>query len=170
MEGRCKKGKEAEEADTEDDRTEGKKMQEKKRGEQGTGQKTEQQKGQIAEKRAEERKLYDGEYRFMELVWDHEPVRSMELVRLCLEILGWKKSTCFTVLKKLAERGFLRNESAVVTSLVKREEVQKRESRSAVDRNFGGSLPAFVAAFLSDRRLTREEADEIRAMIEKAVK
>lgn len=123
-----------------------------------------------AGKRAEEKRLYDGEYRFMELVWDHEPVRSMELARLCLEVLGWKKSTCFTVLKKLSEWGFVKNERAVVTSLVKRVDVQKKESRSAVDRNFGGSLPAFVAAFLSDRRLTKEEADEIRAMIEKAVK
>lgn len=123
-----------------------------------------------AGKRAEEKRLYDGEYRFMELVWDHEPVRSMELARLCLEVLGWKKSTCFTVLKKLSEWGFVKNERAVVTSLVKRADVQKKESRSAVDRNFGGSLPAFVAAFLSDRRLTKEEADEIRAMIEKAVK
>ena len=160
-------------------------MQEKKSGEQraeqgtergaekGTGKKTEQQEQRAAKRmdqRAGERKLYDGEYRFMELVWDHEPVRSMELARLSLETMGWKKSTCFTVLKKLAKWGFLRNDSAVVTSLVKREDVQKRESRSAVDRNFGGSLPAFVAAFLSDRRLTREEADEIRAMIEKAVK
>lgn len=117
----------------------------------------------------EQKKLYDGEYRFMELVWEYEPVRSMELARLCLEVLGWKKSTCFTVLKKLAERGFVKNEKAVVTALVKREDVQKRESRAAVDRNFGGSLPAFVAAFLSERGLTREEADEIRAMIEKAV-
>ena len=123
-----------------------------------------------AGKRAEEKRLYDGEYRFMELVWDHEPVRSMELARLCLEVLGWKKSTCFTVLKKLSEWGFVKNERAVVTSMVKRADVQKKESRSAVDRNFGGSLPAFVAAFLSDRRLTKEEADEIRAMIEKAVK
>ncbi|MCI9105441.1 MAG: BlaI/MecI/CopY family transcriptional regulator [Lachnospiraceae bacterium] len=116
-----------------------------------------------------ERKLFDGEYRFMELVWEYEPVRSMELARLCLENLGWKKSTCFTVLKKLIERGFVKNEQAVVTAVVKRAEVQKTESKEAVDRNFGGSLPAFVAAFLSDRRLTEEEAKEIRAMIEKAV-
>ena len=105
----------------------------------------------------------------MELVGEHEPVRSMELARLCLEKLGWKKSTCFTVLKKLAERGFVKNEQAVVTAVVKRAEVQRTESKEAVDRNFGGSLPAFVAAFLSDRRLTEEEAREIRAMIEKAV-
>lgn len=117
----------------------------------------------------EERKLFDGEYRFMELVWEHEPVRSMELARLCLEMLGWKKSTCFTVLKKLSQRGFVRNDQAVVTAVVKRDEIQRQESRAVVDKSFGGSLPAFVTAFLADRRLTKEEAEEIRAMIEKAV-
>lgn len=114
-------------------------------------------------------RLFDGEYRLMKLVWEHEPVRSMELARLCLKKLGWKKSTCFTVLKKLAGRGFLKNEQAVVTSLVKEEEVQKRESRAVVEKSFSGSLPAFVTAFLSDRKLTREEAEELRSLIEKAV-
>lgn len=117
----------------------------------------------------EEKKLFDGEYRFMELVWKYEPVRSMELARLCLEQLGWKKSTCFTVLKKLSERGFVRNEKAVVTAMVKQDEVQRRESKAVVDKSFGGSLPAFVTAFLSDRKLTKEEAEELRTMIEKAV-
>ena len=117
----------------------------------------------------EERKLFDGEYRLMKMVWEHEPVRSMELARLCLEDMGWKKSTCFTVLKKLAARGFLINNHAVVTSLVKEEEVQKRESQAIVDKNFSGSLPAFVTAFLAERKLTLEEAEELRTMIEKAV-
>lgn len=117
----------------------------------------------------EERKLFESEYRFMNLVWDHEPVRSMELARLCLEKLGWKKSTCYTVLKKLAERGFVKNEQAVVTALVPREEVQRQESAAVVDKSFDGSLPAFLTAFLSERKLTREEAEEIRGMIDKAV-
>lgn len=117
----------------------------------------------------EEKKLFDGEYRFMELVWKNEPVRSMELARLCLDQLGWKKSTCFTVLKKLSQRGFVRNENAVVTAMVKRDEVQRQESKAVVDKSFGGSLPAFVTAFLSDRKLTKEEAEELRTMIEKAV-
>lgn len=121
------------------------------------------------EDRAAQHHLFDGEYRFMKLVWKHEPVRSMELVRLCLEELGWKKSTCFTVLKKLAERGFVKNEQAVVTALIKEDEVQRQESRAVVDKSFSGSLPAFVTAFLSGRKLTREEAEEIREMIEKAV-
>lgn len=123
----------------------------------------------MQEKKADDRKLFEGEYRLMNLVWEHEPVRSMELARLCLEELGWKKSTCYTVLKKLALRGFVKNENAVVTALIKRDEVQKRESREVVDKTFGGSLPAFVTAFLSDRKLTAKEAKEIRDMIEKAV-
>lgn len=117
----------------------------------------------------EEKKLFDSEFRFMNLVWEHEPVKSTELAKLCAQALGWKKSTCYTVLKKLSERGFVRNEQAVVTALVPREEVQKQESEAVVDKNFDGSLPAFLTAFLTDRKLTGKEADEIRKMIEKAV-
>lgn len=117
----------------------------------------------------EDKRLFEGEYRLMDLIWEQEPIRSMDLVRLCLERLGWKKSTCFTVLKKLAQRGFVKNEKTVVTALVKREEVQKRESKAVVDKSFGGSLPAFVTAFLSDRRLTEEETEKLRDMINKAV-
>ena len=117
----------------------------------------------------EEKRLFDGEYRFMNLVWEMEPVNSTELSKACFSRLGWKKSTSYTVLKKMAERGFVKNESAVVTALVSREEVQRYESESIVDKSFGGSLPAFVTAFLKDRKLSGKEADEIRAMIEKAV-
>ncbi len=123
----------------------------------------------MGERNSEDRKLFDAEYRMMNLIWKNEPVRSMELAGICLEELGWKKSTCFTVLKKLSQRGFVKNEKAMVTALVKREEVQRRESEAVVDKSFGGSLPAFVTAFLSDRKLTREEAKELRDMIEKAV-
>lgn len=117
----------------------------------------------------EEKKLYDSEYRMMNLIWEHEPVNSTELTRLCAVKLGWKKSTCYTVLKKLAERGFVRNEQAVVTALVPREEVRRRESETVVDKSFDGSLPAFLTAFLTDRKLTKREAEEIRRMIEEAV-
>lgn len=115
-----------------------------------------------------EYKLFESEYRFMDIVWNYEPVKSTELARLCNSILGWKKSTCYTVLKKLAERGFVRNEQATVTALVGRQEVQKYESEAVVNKNFGGSLPAFLTAFLKDRKLSREEAEEIRKMIEEA--
>ena len=121
-------------------------------------------------KQTEEKKLYESEYRFMNVIWDNEPVNSTELVRICGKELGWKKSTCYTVLKKLAGRGFVKNEQAVVCSLIPREEVLKYESETVVDRNFDVSLPAFVTAFLKDRKLTEKEAEELRQMIEKAVK
>lgn len=118
----------------------------------------------------EELKLFESEYRFMSLIWDLEPVRSSELAKAAFERLGWKKSTCYTVLKKLTERGFVRNENAQVTALVKREKVQKYESEVVVSKSFGGSLPAFLNAFLKDRKLTKEEAKEIQKMIEEAAK
>ena len=125
--------------------------------------------GEIRQTFASDGKLFEGEYSFMKLVWEHEPVRSMELARLCLEKFGWKKSTCFTVLKKLARRGFVKNEQATVTALIKEEEVRRKESQAVVEKSFSGSLPAFVTAFLSDRTLTKAEAEELRSMIEKAV-
>ena len=100
-------------------------------------------------------KLFDGEYKFACLVWDHEPLGSGELVKLSAEKLGWKKSTTYTVLKKLCRKGILRNENAVVTALVKREAVQKYESQAVIEK-----------AFLSDRKLSQQEAAEILALIE----
>lgn len=111
-------------------------------------------------------KVFESEYRFCLLLWETEPVKSGELARLAAERLGWKKSTTYTVLKRLAERGVLRNEDSVVTSLVSREEVQCAESREFINRTFGGSLPGFIAAFTGSRQLSAEEADEIRRMID----
>lgn len=116
----------------------------------------------------EELKLYESEYRFMDLIWEAEPVKSTELAKLALERLGWKKSTCFTVLKKLETRGFVQNEKAVVTARVAREQVQRYECEALLEKNFGGSLPAFLTAFLKDRKLSEQEAEEIRIMIEAA--
>lgn len=118
----------------------------------------------------EELKLYESEYRFMNLIWELEPVSSTELSKQALKVLGWKKSTCFTVLKKLTERGFIRNEEAVVTALVEKEQVLRYESEALLNRTFDGSLPAFLTAFLKDRRLTVEEAEELKRMIEEAAK
>lgn len=114
-------------------------------------------------------KLYESEYRLMDLIWRKEPLKSTELVRQAFEELGWKKSTCYTVLKKLETKGFVQNEKAVVTSLVVREQVQRYESETLLARNFGGSLPAFFNAFLTGRKLTRQEAEEIYRLIENAV-
>ena len=115
-------------------------------------------------------KLYDAEYKFTTLIWDNEPINSTELVRLSAQSLGWKKSTTYTVLKKLCERGILRNNNAVVMSLVKREDVQRFESNAVVDKAFDGSLPKFLTAFLGERKLTEEEADELKKIIEEAKK
>lgn len=117
---------------------------------------------------AEEYRLYESEYRFMDLIWRSEPVRSTELARLANDELDWKKSTCFTVLKKLEKKGFVCNENATVTARIARGQVQKYESETLIDRSFGGSLPAFLNAFLKDRKLSQKEAEEIRAMIDKA--
>lgn len=116
----------------------------------------------------EEYKLFDAEYRLMELVWNLEPVNSTALARRCEEAFGWKKSTAFNLIRKLAERGFLRNDRATVTALVKREQVRQYESAAVVERGFGGSLPAFVAAFLREKKLSPQEADELRRMLDES--
>ena len=112
-------------------------------------------------------KIFDSELRFCEILWSHEPIKSSELVRLCAEELGWKKSTTYTVIKRLAERGVVHTENAVVTALVNREDVQSAESRAFVERNFSGSLPGFLNAFVGGKGLTAAEADELRRMIDK---
>ncbi len=116
----------------------------------------------------EELKLFDAEYRFLSVIWENEPVNSTELSRICFDRLGWKKSTTFNMIRKLSERGFVKNENAVVTALVKKSQVEKYESEAVVERSFGGSLPAFIAAFLDGRKISPEEAEEVKAMIEKA--
>lgn len=110
-------------------------------------------------------KIFDSELRFCEILWEHQPVRSSELVHLCAEKLGWKKSTTYTVIKRLTERGVVQTEDAVVTALVSRDQVQRAESRAFVERNFSGSLPGFLNAFVGGRGLSAEEADELRRMI-----
>lgn len=114
------------------------------------------------------RHLAEGEYRFAALVWANEPLSSGQLVRLAADALGWKKSTTYTVLKKLCSRGILRNEGGTVTALVKQDAVQRQESAAVVDRTFGGSLPRFVAAFLNEKPISAEEAAQIRALLDAA--
>lgn len=113
-----------------------------------------------------DRKLFDSEYRFMQIVWEHAPVRSGVLVDLCNAELGWKKSTIYTVIKKLCEKGFIENNDAVVSVLISQDEAQREESAQFVERTFGGSLPSFIAAFLSGKKISDKEADEIRQMID----
>lgn len=111
-------------------------------------------------------KIFESEYRFCEILWEHEPVASSELVRLCNEKLEWKKSTTYTVIRRLAERGVLKSENAVVTSLVSKEDVQSAESEEVVKKTFSGSLPSFVAAFTRRKKLTQKEIQEIMQIID----
>lgn len=112
-------------------------------------------------------RLAEGEYRFACIVWDNEPLPSGRLVDLCARQLGWKKSTTYTVLKKLVDRGILRNDNAVVTAAVPKEEVLREESRAVVERTFEGSLPSFLAHFMGGRTISDEEADELKAIIDR---
>jgi len=112
-------------------------------------------------------KLYDAELRFACIVWENEPVQSGELTRICEHELGWKRTTTYTVLKRLCTRGILQNEGSIVTALIKREQVQQYESHTVMEKSFGGSLPKFVAAFLAGEKLTDKEAEEIKSMIDR---
>ena len=113
-------------------------------------------------------KIFESEYRFCQILWEREPVKSTELVKLCREKLGWSKATTYTVIKRLSERGVVKSEGAVVTSLVSREEAENARIDELVEDTFGGSLPAFVAAFSRHKKLSAAEADALRKMIEEA--
>ena len=104
--------------------------------------------------------------RFAEIIWANEPVASGDLVRICEKQLGWKKSTTYTVLRKLCEKGLFVNEDGVVRARMSRDEFNSCRSEQFVAQNFGGSLPAFVAAFTAGKKLTAAEAEEIRRMID----
>lgn len=104
---------------------------------------------------------------FADIIWENEPVASGELVKLCEEKLNWKKSTTYTVLRKLCERGIFQNQNGIVTSILSKQEVQALQSEQFVVETFGGSLPAFIAAFTSKNKLSQEEIAEISKMIDK---
>ena len=111
-------------------------------------------------------KLFDAEMKFMNIVWSQEPLTTRQLTEACQARLGWKRTTTYTVLKKLSERGIVQNVDSTVTALVKREQVQQYESEAVIDRAFCGSLPSFIAAFVSGRSLSEEDAQEIRDLID----
>lgn len=112
-------------------------------------------------------KIFDSEYRFCLILWEHAPVKSRELVELCREQLGWKPTTTYTVIKRLSERGILKNENSLVTALVTKDEVQAAEIDELVEKKFEGSLPAFVAAFTKMKKVTPREIDEVQQMIDR---
>ena len=112
-------------------------------------------------------KIFESEYRFCLILWEHEPIKSSELVSLCREQLGWKPTTTYTVIKRLSERGVLKNENTIVSALVSKDEVQAAEINEMVEKTFEGSLPAFVAAFTKHQRLSDEEIDALQQMIDR---
>ena len=111
-------------------------------------------------------KIPEGEYRFCLIMWEHEPVSSLELVKLCQERLAWKRTTTYTVIKRLSERGVLKLENGIVTSLVSKEEAEASEIEDLVEKKFGGSLPAFVAAFKKHQSISESDLDEMQRMID----
>ena len=112
-------------------------------------------------------KVFESEYRFCLILWENEPVKSSKLVELCKEQLGWKPTTTYTVIKRLSERGVLKNENTVVSSLVSKDEVQASEINEMVEKTFEGSLPAFIAAFTKHQKLSEKEIDAMQQMIDR---
>ena len=111
-------------------------------------------------------KVFESEYRFCLILWEHEPVKSSELVALCKEQLGWKPTTTYTVIKRLSDRGVLVNENTIVRALVTKEQVQAAEINEMVEKTFEGSLPAFIAAFSKHKKLSEKELDAVQQMID----
>ncbi len=112
-------------------------------------------------------KVFESEYRFCLILWKHEPIKSSELVNLCKEQLGWKPTTTYTVIKRLSERGVLKNENTIVSALVTKDEVQAAEIDELVEKKFEGSLPAFIAAFTKHQKISEDEIDEVQRMIDR---
>lgn len=111
-------------------------------------------------------KLAESEYRFMQVVWDNEPIESGQLVKLCAEKFDWKKSTTYTVLRRIQEKGLLKNENTIVTAIVPKGKVQAYESQHFIDRTFEGSLPQFLTSFLGGKTISPQKAEEIKRLID----
>lgn len=111
-------------------------------------------------------KIFESEYRFCLLLWDNEPVNSTRLVELCRENLGWSKATTYTVIRRLSERGVVKNENTIVTTLISKEEAQKARMEEMMEETFEGSVPAFIAAFSKSKKLTKQDVDQLQALID----
>ena len=111
-------------------------------------------------------KIFESEYRFCLILWENEPVNSTKLVELCKAQLGWSKATTYTVIRRLAERGVVKNENTIVTTLISKEEAQKSRLEEMMEETFEGSMPAFIAAFSKTKKLTRQEVDQLKALID----
>lgn len=113
-----------------------------------------------------ELKLAECDFRFMCIIWDNEPLQSRKLVELCSEQLGWKKSTTYTTLKKMCEKGFAQNDNTIVTSLVDKDRVQAYAGNRFIENTFAGSLPSFLVSFLGNRKINDSEAEELKRLID----
>jgi len=111
-------------------------------------------------------KIFESEYRFCLLLWEHEPVNSTKLVALCKEQLGWSKATTYTVIRRLSERGVIRNENTMVSSLISKEDAQRARLEEMMEETFQGSVPAFIAAFSRSKKLSRQDAEQLQALID----
>ncbi len=111
-------------------------------------------------------KIFESEYRFCLILWDCEPIASGELSKLCAEKLGWSKTTTYTVIKRLCDRGVIKNENTIVSSVVSKEEAQRAEIDELVEKRFEGSLPSFIAAFSKSKKLTEKDIVEIKKLID----
>lgn len=111
-------------------------------------------------------KIFESEYRFCLILWEREPVSSGELVKLCKERLGWSKATTYTVIRRLSERGVVKNENTIVSALISKEETQKARLEEMVEETFEGSLPAFLTAFSKNKKLSRQEVDQLKMLID----
>lgn len=110
--------------------------------------------------------IFESEYKFCLLLWDLKPINSTKLVQVCKEKLGWSKATTYTVIRRLSERGVVKNENSIVTALVSKEDVQKARMENLMEETFQGSMPAFIAAFSRSKRLSRQEVEQLQALID----
>ena len=111
-------------------------------------------------------KIFNSEYRFCLILWEHEPINSTRLAAICKEQLGWSRPTTYTVIRRLSERGVLKNENTIVSTLVTKEQVQQAEMEEMMEKTFEGSVPAFIAAFANSKRLTPNDIARLEELIE----
>lgn len=112
-------------------------------------------------------KIYDAEYKFMNIIWEHSPISSTELVKIANKELGWKKSTTYTVIRRLSERGAIKNENAVVYALINQEQVMRAETEEHINKIYDGSLKLFFTTFLQKEKLSKDEVEELKKIVEK---
>ncbi|MBQ3074954.1 MAG: BlaI/MecI/CopY family transcriptional regulator [Clostridia bacterium] len=115
-------------------------------------------------------KIFESEYRFCLILWENEPITSSALAKLCKEKLDWSRTTTYTVIRRLCDRGVLKNENSLITSLVSKDQVQEDQMEELMEKTFEGSLPAFIAAFARSRKLSKEDIAELERLIEKGEK